>query len=1184
MKIRLQLFCLLVIIFCFIAAGCNRKEPNASASGFDSLKTKMFSIIPPSQSGIKFINTLTESEQINILTNQYLYNGAGVAIGDLDNDGLPDIFFTGNMVECKLYHNKGNFQFEDITKKSGITTSGWCTGVTMADVNGDGFLDIYVCRSSPFEPEEKRSKLLFINNGNLTFTERAKEYGIDNKGGFTLHANFFDYDRDGNLDLYLVNHGTNFNAKLEPGSEELRRVDPLITHRLYHNNGNGTFTDVSEKAGVITHGQTFGQSATVSDVNNDNWPDIYVCVDFDEPDRLLINNKDGTFTNKIHDAIRHTSKFSMGSDIADMNNDGMPDILTVDMLPEDNYREKILFGPLNYDKQMFFLKYGYGYQFMQNTLQLNNGNGTFSEVAELAGIARTDWSWAILAADFDNSGTKDLYISNGYLRDFTNMDYVMYRAEQKRKEGGVVNRSLKMVLGMPTTRLSNYAYSNNGNLSFSNVSSQWGLDFAGYSNGAAYADLDNDGDLDIVVNNINDTALIYRNNAESKVKNNFLALKFTGYAKNTFGIGAKIKATTGDRAQYYQNYTTRGYESSVDNKMIIGLGSSKQVDTLEITWPDDKMQTLTNVAANQTLSVDHKNAVEVKSKSEAKPSPVFVDAASKHKINYTHKENEFIDFKREPLLTHMYSKNGPGIAVGDVNGDGRDDFFVGGASGSSGMLFLQQANETFVAASSQPWKADAQQEDMGCLFFDSDNDGDLDLYVVSGGSEESGLSTFYQDRLYINDGKGNFKKNASLLPAMTISGSCVAAADFDGDGDLDLFRGSRLIPGVYPYPPKSYILRNDGGHFTDVTTQVCPLLYGAGMVTAGIWSDFNNDGKPDLIVTGEWMPVYFLRNENGRLIPQGDSISAERTRGWWNSITAADFDNDGDMDYAVGNFGLNTRIKATPDKPATVYFKDFDGNNTLDAITCYYFNDGKSYPMCSRDDITDQVRMLKKRLLRFSDYAGKTIDQVFTPDEMKDVKQMHCYTMQSSYFENIGNGVFNIKPLPVSAQMSPVFGTAAQDFDGDGNMDIVLTGNSYATEINSGREDAGNGLFLKGDGKGNFTPMRLQESGWNTPYDGKALACIYIPSSGKWLLLVSNNDGRMQAFETAKAVKPVQTVNAGRDDFKINWTDADGKKHTCEFNYGSGYLASSSRRVAVPKGVDYQITNFRGETQQKHTK
>src|SRR5258706_969651 len=818
---------------------------------------------------------------------------------------------------------------------------------------------------------------------------------------------------------------------------------------------------------------------------------------------------------------------------------------------------------------------------MQNCLQLNNGNGSFSEVAEMAGIARTDWSWAVLAADLDNNGWKDLYITNGFLRDFTNMDYVMYRAEQKRKEGGVVNRSLKMVLGMPSTRLPNYAYSNNGNLSFTNMSSQWGLDFAGFSNGAAYADLDNDGDLDLVVNNINDTALVYKNNSEHKGGNNFIAMNFIGYAKNSFGIGAKIKLKAGDNTQYYEHYTTRGYESSVDNKMIIGLGKSKQADTIEVTWPDDKMQTLTNIPANQTLAIDHKNATGKRTNTEAKSPPtLFVEAESKHKINYTHKENEFIDFKREPLLTHMYSKNGPGIAVGDVNSDGRDDFFIGGASESSGVLYLQQADETFIKSPSQPWAADAKQEDMGALFFDADGDGDLDLYVVSGGSEESGLSAFYQDRLYRNDGKGNFTRDFKALPQTTISGSCVVAADYDGDGDLDLFRGGRRIPGVYPYQAKSYILRNDGKYFTDVTTQVCPLLFNAGLVTSALWTDFTGDGKPDLIVTGEWMPVYFLRNENGKLIPSGDSAATEYTRGWWNRIIGADFDNDGDIDYVVGNFGLNTRIKATLQKQATVYIIDFDGNNTLDAITCYYFNDGKSYPMCSRDDLTDQVRILKKRLLRFSDYAGKTIDQIFTPEEMKDVAKLNCYTMQSSYFENLGNGRFSIRPLPLAAQISPVFGMCADDFNGDGFTDILLTGNSYATEINSGREDAGNGLLLLGDGKGEFKPVPMRQSGWYTPADGKALATIYLSHSGKWLMLVSNNDGKLQAFEIpANTGKPIVS-EMGSNDYKISWSE-NGAKRVKELYYGSGYLSSSSRKYVLKgKASSIEITDFQGKSRQ----
>ncbi len=1142
---------------------CNSNKPNPTATRAVPNDTTLFEQVLPTHSGVTFANAITESDTLNILKFDYLYNGGGVGIGDINNDGLPDIYFTGSMVSGRLYLNKGNFKFEDITQQAGVATSQWATGVSMIDINADGYLDIYVCTAKKNDAEQK-ANLLFVNNGNNTFSEKAAAYGLADTG-YSVQAAFLDYDVDGDVDMYLLTNARELFPRNIPRPKKVRGQGSS-TDRLYRNNGNGTFTNVSAQAGITIEG--YGLGVAVSDINQDGWPDIYCANDFLTNDLLWINNGNGTFSNRIRDYLRHQSYNGMGTDIADYNNDGLTDIMVLDMLPPDNYHQKIMLGMMNYDRFMYDLQMGYEPQYMRNTLQLNNGNGTFSEIGQLAGVSSTNWSWAPLFADYDNDGFKDLFITNGFRKDITNLDFIVYNNAYREVSHGDPRMPLKKefvpeLQNIPTLKLANYFFKNNRDLTFSDRSTAWGIRETTYANGAAYADLDNDGDLDMAINNIDQAASLYRNRASQVNKLSYLKIKPKGSAANPMGLGLKLTAYTGQTRQYYEHFIHKGFQSTVDPVLHLGLGGATQVDSLEVTWPDGRYHMLKHVKANQTLEVAYANARPQRRSTVRPGKPLFEETAAAYQIDYRHQENHFIDFKIQPLLPHKYSQNGPGLAVGDANGDGLDDFYVGGASQYPGKLFFQQSNGKFrpaPLADNIPYK-----EDMGSLFFDADNDNDLDLYVVGGGSEYQPGALFYQDRLYRNNGKGAFRLDTTALPNTRASGSCVTGTDFDKDGDLDLFVGGRVVPGYYPLRPESYLLRNDGGKFTDVTEEVSRGLKKVGMVTSALWTDFDHDGWTDLVVVGEWMPVTFFKNQQGVLTDITRQTDLSPAIGWWNSITAGDFDNDGDIDYVAGNLGLNTKYKAAPTSPLTLISNDFDGNGSVDPILCHY-QEGKLYPVHSRDALISQVNLLRKKFPRYAEYARASIGEIIPADQKSKSYVLKSDNLETSYIENLGKGKFRLRKLPIQAQFAPVFGMSSQDFNGDGNLDIVLAGNSYAAEVQAGWHDAGIGLYLEGDGHGGFTPVTPNESGFVVKGDAKGMAQIALADGLEGVLMTCNSD-RLHLFTNPSKSKQA-TIRMMPMDAYAELKLKGGKTRRHEFYYGSTYLSQSTRTFVMPSTVE----------------
>lgn len=1078
----------------------------------------LFERLSPSQTGIHFTNTLPEDRYRNIIAYQYYYNGGGVAIADFNNDSLPDLLLTGNLTPHTLYQNLGNFTFKDITATSGIQNpakASWSTGVSCVDINADGLLDLYICRSGNLKPEN-RTNLLFLNLGNFTFQEVASDYGL-NDPGYSVQSAFFDYDRDGDLDMYLANHGFEFfGAKDIPRLKTERH--PYSGDKLFENQG-GKFVDVSEKAGIKGTAFGYGLGIGIADLNRDGWEDIYVSNDFFEHDYLYFNNGDGTFTEQIKSATRHLSNFSMGNDIADYNNDSWPDIMVLDMVAEDNRRLKANMSGMDPLTFRSFVEKGYHYQYMFNTLHLNRANASFSEVAHLAGVSNTDWSWAPLWADFDQDGWLDLYITNGLRKDARNTDF---RNQFQAKLQEVAQDPMRNLLTneewatylrqMPSEKITNYAFRNQANLQFQDMSANWGFTEPSWSNGVAYGDLDLDGDLDLVVNNIDQTAFVYRNRANERPNAHHLTVSLVGKTDNPLAVGAHVRITVGELSQYRHLQPSRGFQSSVQPIVHFGLGGAATVDSLIITWPDGSTTIQTDLRVNQHIRIEQEpqasedSFVELPIRPHPTPSDntLIQNIGPQHlPLTFTHRENHFDDFEREILLPHKMSQEGPSIAVGDLNGDGLADVFVGGAKGQAGKIFMQNEMGQFSDLSVEIGE---EYEDVEATFLDIDGDEDLDLYVVSGGNEETGTHALYQDRLYVNDGKGDFTLQLDRLPDIFASGSCVRAGDIDGDGDQDLFVGGRQSPGAYPMPGQSFLLENQSGTFVDMTASFAPTLSQAGMITDANWIDIDRDKDLDLITVGEWMAVQIWENRAGTFVPQA---VAPQTEGWWYSVQTADVDEDGDLDIIAGNLGLNYKYKASAEAPFEVFYKDFDGNGSADIVLSYY-QAGEQFPLRGRSCSSQQIPIIKQKFPSYNEFAKASLTEVYGEWGLTDAYQLQAYTFASTWFEQKEEGSWIPHELPMMAQLSAVRSIIPYDINQDQHIDLIVGGNMYPSEVETPRNDAACGLVLLGDGTGDFQALPVNESGLYIPGDVRDMKLISVQDDT--YLLVANNDGPLDIF------------------------------------------------------------------------
>ncbi|PWT75636.1 MAG: RNA-binding protein [Bacteroidetes bacterium] len=1101
----------------FLASGCSKKNEN-----------QLFTSLSPKETGVYFSNDIDETKMPKDALNEFAYMGGGVGIIDVNNDGLKDLFFSGNQVSSKLYLNKGNNHFEDITKSAGVTTSDWITGVSVVDINGDGYDDIYLCTYGKTLGTHSHN-LLFINQHNNTFKEEAVEYGLADTS-YSTQAVFFDYDKDRDLDMYLSNYMLNASYSANYLFPKNLSGRSAANDKLYRNDGNKNrsghpvFTDVSMQAGIKEDG--YGLGVSVCDFNMDGWPDIYVCNDFVSNDELWLNNKNGTFTNVIDLSTKHQSYSSMGCDAADVDNNGKFDLASVDMMPEDNYRKKQTFSFMNYNRYQEERSLGYSPEFARNMLQLNNGNYQrgdtaipfFSEVGQMAGISETDWSWSILFADFNNDGFKDVHITNGIGRDFINADFIQFSQtlQQNTSEENMRKLLRDKLVALDHAELPNYLYLNHGDYTFTNITDSSGIRQNSMSNGAAYVDLDNDGDLDLVVNNINKEAFILINNENKPGKpkiNHSLEFILKGDSLNPKGFGAKIFVYAKGQEQVQEEYPVRGYLSTVDTKLLFGTGENTKADSVVIVWPNDQKQVLQNLAADSVYTLIQKNATENWKPSNAdNKDAIFNDVTATANAIYKHTDVPLNDFEDQPLLPQKYSQLGPFISTGDINKDGKTDFFIGGGFNSEGKIFLQTNDGGF--AGKNFTIGSRFEEDEGSVLFDADGDGDLDLLVTYGDMRFSDTSQFYQPRLYLNDGKGNFTWSENAIPSSvrTIAG-CVAAADYDHDGNIDIFIGGR-VSKQYPYPPKSYLLKNNKGLFTDVTNSVCPSLSKVGMVTAAQWVDFDNDQHPDLVIAGEYMPIRFFKNNETKLTEVTSATGLENMSGLWRSLVATDVDGDGDIDFVAGNLGMNCIYQVTSQYPMKLFAQDIDNNGKIDPVMFYYIKDEdgkrKLYPSISRDKLSSQVPLVKKKFLLNKDYAKATESEIFTNN--RDLLILTCDETRSCWIENKGNGKFVKHPLPSEAQFAPVNAIVCADMDGDGVKDILLAGNEYQTEVMTGRYDASYGCFLKGIKNKEFKVIPPVVSGFLINGDVKDMKMITTSKDEKFIL-VAVNDDYMKVFK-----------------------------------------------------------------------
>ena len=1095
MALRILVFFSFIVLF----ANCS-KDKNSNQNG-------LFSKLDASDTGIDFNNEVKNGEEMNIFKYRNFYNGGGVAIGDINNDGLSDIYFTSNLGKNKLYINKGNFKFEDISKKAGVEgTKVWSTGVVMVDINADGLLDIYVCNAGNTKGDQQKNEL-FINNGNLTFTDKAAEYNLADTG-ITTHAAFFDYDKDGDLDCYILNNSFIPVSSLNYSNKrELRDKDWDVNDILKGGgdkllrNDNGKFIDVSEAAGIYGSLIGFGLGVTVGDVNGDLFPDIYISNDFYERDYLYINNKNGTFSEQIQSWTTHISQSSMGADLADVNNDGKADVFVTDMLPEEDERLKNTTSFDNYDLFTRKLNLDFFNQYMQNTLQINNGNNQFLEIANYAGVAKTDWSWGALLFDMDNDGYKDIYVCNGISHDLTNQDFMDFFANELMQKMVVTGKKddIETVINkMPTTPISNYAYKNNKNLTFTNEAKNWGMDEPSFSNGAAYGDLDNDGDLDLIVNNVNQPAFVYQNNSNKSKENHFVKVKLKGEGQNKFAVGSVVELFSGKEILRQELIPTRGFQSSIDYAMTFGIGN-KKIDSLRVIWPNDKFQTIKKVVSNATINL---NIVDAKNSYVPKIEKVKSIFTEKSNSLMMHKENDYIDFDYEGLISKMLSQEGPTLAVTDINNDGNDDLFIGGGKGQSAKIYLNNGND-YVATNQPSLEKDAIYEDTASSFFDADKDGDLDLLVGSGGNEKADQSN-YMNRLYLNNGKGIFTKSTTAIPTTNNNVAVIAPCDFDIDGDVDVFIGSRSVPGVFGIDPKHLLLENDGkGNFTNVIDKKGFKLNEAGMITDAIWEDIDNDNKKDLIVVADWSSPKIFKNTGRRLAEFKTNLT--EYSGFWNAVSCVDLNNDGKKDLILGNKGTNTSYKATTSNPMKLFVNDFDNNGTIEQIATKVIN-GKDVPIHLKSELAKQIPSIKKKNLSYADYSKKCFQEIFDKS-ICDNSILKTASFQESIIAiNKGNGQFEIQKLPKEVQFSSVNTICTIDVNKDGILDIILGGNQYGFKPQFSRLDANYGSVLLGSKSGVYSWLPYNQSGFNLKGQVKSIQKIKNKNNLVSIIAVINNE------------------------------------------------------------------------------